>query len=430
MNRILTILFLLSIPLYSMEIRLNGQLYENLTEESLRDLSYSLPDSPFEGIYLYELLPLMEETHSFRFISKDFTMDTDPEESIFITDEENGFFLQNNSIGKIPLPELVEITGIPTTAEKILLWFDEEDPALIREIELFARLHHLEFDYRVEKNLRSLLEYNTFNDTIIPDLIIYSDKKLNSLTPLLSTLPEDFYTRSDQFKAVPFKLSRQIYLEGSSGGENQILTSDFGDLYNFYPLYSRFAEGEEFSIDHNAVKESLSYITSLYEESLYRLSPDAHRDFIEGKADKIYTSSTILGELNSTPVVSENRSLPHMRGKNPPPLLNYRLLSLPERLKNRTVSLSLIRFLSDFGVQQRIDPQTGFLPIDRRTYPLLKESISKDLLMEDLENAISLAPSDWADKLSFVLPRIYRLVISGRLSINQGIAEMAEYLED
>lgn len=413
-----------------MEIRLNGQIYEHYTEESLRDLSYSLPDSPHDGIYLYELLPLMEEIHSFRFVSRDFTMDTDPEESIYISDESDGFFLQSDSIGKIPLPDLVEIGGVPTSAKKILLWFDEEDPSLIREIELFARLHHLKFEYRVEKNLISLLENNTFNETIIPDLIIYSDKKLNGLNPLLSTLPENFRTRPDQLKAVPVKMSRQIYLEGSSGGDNHILTSDFGDLNNFYPLFSRFANNENFSIDHYAVKESLFYITSLYKEGLFRLSGDAHRAFIEGKADRIYTSSTILGELDSSVIVSENRLLPNMGGENPPPVLSYRLLSLPERHKNPTLSLSLLRFLTAFGVQQRIDPRMGYLPIDRRTYPLLKESSSKELLMEDLENAIDLAPSDWADKLSFVLPRIYRLVVSGRLTIDQGIEEMTGYMEN
>lgn len=430
MNRILTILLLLSVPLYSMEIHLNGQLYENYTGDSLRELSYSLPDSPHGGIYLYELLPLMEEIHSFRFISRDFTMETDPEDSLYISDEEDGFFLQSQSIGKIPLPDMVEIAGVQTESEKILLWFDEEDPPLIRELELFARLHHMELEYRVEKNLISLLEYNSFNDTSIPDLMIYSDKKLNAMAPLLGTLPEEFQSSHGQPKAVPVKMSRQIFLRGSSGGDNRILSSDFGDLNNFYPLFYKFAPGDDFSIEQDGVKESLSYLSTLYKQGVFVLSADPFRDFIEGKADSIYASSTILDKLTSAPVISGNRSLPRMSGDNPPPLLSYKLLSLPNKHKHPTVSQSLLRFLTAFGVQQRIDPKTGYLPVDPGTYPLLNESTSKDLLLEDLENAIWLTPSDWTDKLRFVLPRIYRLVISGRLTIDQGIAEMKDYLEN
>jgi len=428
MNRKIIILFLLlSFPLYSLEIRLNGSLYHNFTDESLQDLSYRLPGTDYSGIFLYELLPLMEEVHSFRFISSDFLMETDPDNSLYITKESDLFYLQNNSIGKIPLPAIIEIGGIQASAKKLIIWFDETDPFLMREIDLFGSLHQVEIEYRVEKNLESLLEYNIFNETEIPDLIIYSDSKLNRLSPLLSPVPDELSGLPEQKKAIPVKLSRQIYLDDSSGGDNRFLTSDFGELNLLYPLFLRFGLEGDLSINDNAVKESFFYLTGLYNQGIYRLSGNPHKDFIEGKADSIYTSSTLLGELDNAPVLSENRTLPNLGGISPPPLLSYRMLSVPLGHNNSVSTVSLLRFLISSGVQQRIDPRTGYLPFDSAVYPDLVGSVFKDLMMEDLEKAIWLKSDETSDKLRIVLPRIYRLIITGRLTIEEGLKEIDNY---
>lgn len=431
MNRIIFFLLLsLSLPLHSLEIRLNGTLYDNFSEENLQDLSYRLPDSPYMGIFLYELLPLMEEIHSFRFVSRNFLMETDPEDSLVISKEEDLYYIKSNSIGKIPLPDVIEISGVQARSDQLIIWFDEEDPLLIREIDLFARLHQLKVVYRVEKNITSLLEYNIFNETIVPDLIIFNDKKLNSLYPLIIELPDRFRKIPGQSSVSPLKFSRQIYLNGASGGENNYLTSDFGDLNLMYPLFLRFGLEEEFSIDQLSIRESFFYLTGLGKQGRYRLSGNPHNDFISGKMDSIYSSSTIFSEMGSEPAIGKNRSLPNMGGENPPPLLNYKLLAVPTGYKDRVLSHSLIRYLTAFGVQQRVDPRTGYLPYDKTVYSYLKDSSYKELLLENLDNARWLAPAEWVDKLRFLLPRIYRLIITERLSIDDGILEMAQYLEN
>ncbi|MBI9097544.1 MAG: hypothetical protein JEY91_03650 [Spirochaetaceae bacterium] len=440
MNRlIICFLLFLTSSLFSLEIRLNGELFENFSQESIELLSYKLPDSEFTGIFLYELLPLMEETYSFRFLSEDFLMETDPDKTLYISNEETILYLQNSAIGKIPLPGVIEIEGIVADTEKMTIWFDEEDLFLQREIDLFGRLHRIEIEYRVEKDLTSLLEYNVFNQTQIPDLIVYTDKKLNRLSPLLSPLSHTFSVQDDQkpnlsiggkLLALPFKFSRPVFLENSSGGENRHLTSDFGNLDFLYPLFTRFGLEGGFSIDSAAVRESFFYLTGLYKQGIYKLSADPHEDFLEGRIDSVYTSSTILGEISRDPYVGGNRSLPQLGGENPPPLLSYKLLSLPSGHQNSQASQALLYFLTAYGVQQRINPRTGYLPYNNQVYELIPQSINKFLLMENLENATTLGPDETWDKLRFVLPKISRLIITGRLTIDEGLKEIQNFMEN
>lgn len=428
MNRNIIILLLLSFPLFSVEIQLNGFLYESYNNESLKLLSYRLPDSDETGIYLTELLPIMEEYHNFRFLSGDFIMETVPDDSLRIVEGEDSYYLKSSSIGTIPLPDVIEIEGIKTETEKLTIWFDREDKYIQREIDLFGRLHRLEIDYRIEKNLKSLLEYNVFNNTVIPDLIIYDDDKLNSLLPLLNFLPTEPELPPEP--AQPFKISRSIYLEGASGGENRVLASDFGNLDLLYPLFIYFGLEGEFTTDSTAVKRSFLYLRELYIQGLYRLSENPEDEFISGAVDSIYSSSVLLEKININPLWSEEKTLPLPDGGNLPPLLSLTLLSMPRGGKNRKASLALLKYLLGYGVQQRINPQTGYLSYNRDVYPLLKNSTSKNLLMNNLENSQQLYPDDTLDKLRIVLPRIYRLIVSGRLTVDQGLREIENYLKD
>ncbi|MDA3811585.1 MAG: hypothetical protein PF518_14800 [Spirochaetaceae bacterium] len=440
MKRIIIFFFLVfTFRLYSLEIWLNDNLYKNFTSESIQELSYYIPESQNMGIYLYELLPVMEEISSFRFISRNFILETNPDDSLYIAIKEDGFYLQSDKIGEVILPDSVNIQGIISSMEKLVIWFENEDSPLKKEIDLFGSLHDLQIDYRIVKELNSLLEYNIFNKIKIPDLIVYNQNKLNTLSPLLIELETrelmaandyEAFTINERLMAIPVKMSLQVFLKGSSGGENNYLTSDFGNLQMFYPLLKRFGMEKSFDRENTALKDSLFYLTSLYRQGILKLSMDPDLDFIEGKADSIYTSSEILSKLGSEPIFSQDRFLPQMGRENPAPMLSYTVLSIPRDNKNRNLSMALIKYLTNFGVQQRINPESGFLPYNRDAYEILSKSPARDLLFENLENAIWITPGDMWDNFQFVLPKIYRLVLTGRMTIDDGIKEINNYLEN
>jgi hypothetical protein len=198
----------------------------------------------------------------------------------------------------------------------------------------------------------------------------------------------------------------------------------------FYPLLKRFGMEKSFDRENTALKDSLFYLTSLYRQGILKLSMDPDLDFIEGKADSIYTSSEILSKLGSEPIFSQDRFLPQMGRENPAPMLSYTVLSIPRDNKNRNLSMALIKYLTNFGVQQRINPESGFLPYNRDAYEILSKSPARDLLFENLENAIWITPGDMWDNFQFVLPKIYRLVLTGRMTIDDGIKEINNYLEN
>jgi len=435
---IIFILMVFTFQLYSLEIRVNGSLYESYTAEGLNRLSYSLPGTDAQGIYLYELLPLMKQINSFRFISSDFIMETDMNESLYISIKEDNLTLHSDSFGIITLPEVIEIEGIPSKIDKLTVWLDKEHQSLIREIDLLAGLHKIEIQYRIEKNLISLLEYNMFNDTQIPDLIIYDSEKLNRLYPLLREIhfkkPYSYgdssaFTVNNKLLALPCQISRPILLKGSSGGENHFFTSDFGDMDLLYPLLIRFGMGPELDLNTDALKDSLYYLTGLYTQGIFKLSDDPEKGFIDGRIDSIYASSPILGKIKGDIKKDENRLFPQLGGENPPPLLNYTFLSIPGSSRNPGYSKLLLTYLTDFGVQQRIDPRSGYLPYNRETYNLLIGSEAKEMLLEDLDKALWLPPGETMDKLRFVMPKLLRLIVTGRLTIEEGIAEIFNYME-
>lgn len=428
---IIFILIVLPFQLHSLEIRVNGSHYENYSEESLRELSYNLPGPEDRGLYLYELLPLMENMNQFRFISGDYIMETDMNETIYISTKDDIFTLHSENFGVITLPTTIELEGRPSQTEKLTIWLDEEHQSVIKEIDLFARLHKIQVQYRIEKNIKSLLEYSIFNQSEIPDLIIYNSGKLNSIIPLLSTI--DFkdsqsyidgsaFSRNEQLKALPYQMSRTLLLNESSGGENIYFTSDFKSVSLLYPLLIDFGMGTNFDINSDALHEALNYLRDLYKKGILKLSENPEEDFIKGEIDSIYTESTILSRI------------PEGRGRSGlaigPSMLNYTLLSIPRNSKNREYSRLLLSYLTDFGVQQRINPQSGYLPYNRDTYPLLKESRAKELLLEDLQEAFWLAPEDGIDRLNAAIKRTLRLIINGRLTLEEGISEISVYMDD
>ena len=438
MNRIIFLLLMFcTSQLFSLEIWLNGSLYRNYNAENLRDLSYAKPDSGQRGIALYEILPVMDEIHSFRFISDSFILEMELDDTLFISEEDEQMKLTSDTIGEINLPEVLEIKGVAPKPRKLVVWFDEEDRALKKEIDLFANIHNIIIEYRVEKNINSLLEYSIFNDINIPDLVIFKQDKLNTLNPLLTELPHgaiqnspyyEAFTVANRLLALPFKISRQVYLSGSSGGDNSRLVSDFGDLNLLYPLMYRFAMEIPFDLYDSALKDSLFYLKSLYKGNVYRISEDPDGDFLSGSVNNVYTSSEILGKMETATLFNPDWALPQLGEENPLPLLNFTLLAVPEGSRQISHSLALIKYLTDFGVQQRINPETGYLPFNKMVYNLLIDSTAKELLMENLENALFLTPDDQWDKFRFVIPKIYRLVITGRLTIDEGMTEIENYM--
>lgn len=440
MNRlVILILIIISFQLHSLEVRVNGSLYENYSTESLENLSYGLPAGDLQGIYLYELLPLMKELTSFRFISSDFIIETDMDDRLYISGSNDQWTLHSDSIGNINLPEIIEIEGTIAESDRLTIWMDAEYQSLKRELDVFAMLHKIRINYRVEKNLISLLEYNVFNDTQIPDLIIYNYEKLNRLSPLLREIEPEMnemmsdssaYTVNNKLLALPYQISRPLFLRGSSGGDNQWLTADFGDIKLFYPLLARFGMPSEFDPYNIALKDSLFYLTGICNQGILKLSDDHDMDFINGEIDSIYTSSTILQKIHGNLKTDTERVFPQLGGENPPPLLNYTFLSIARGSSNRQYSKALLQYLTGFGVQQRIDPLRGYLPYKRETYGLLPETDAKALLLEDLDRALWLSPDDVLDKLRFVIPKVYRLVLSGRLSIEEGVSEILSYIDN
>jgi hypothetical protein len=316
---------------------------------------------------------------------------------------------------------------------------DKENQSLKKEIDLFTELHHIEAEYRIEESLISLLEYNMFNETIIPDLIIYNSDKLNKLIPLLQEIKRESgesypdasaYTVNGKVMALPFQISRPLLLQGSSGGENELFASDFGDINLLYPLFIRFGMGTDLDLRSNAFKDSFYYLTGLYRQGILKLSSDQDRDFIEGSIDNVYTSSQILGKITGDLKEKEKRIFPQLGGVNPPPLMHYTFLSIPGSSRNTQYSHELLHYLTDFGVQQRINPRSGYLPYNQKTYHLLNDSMAKMLMIEDLDKAFWLPPAESLDRLRFAIPRIYRLVITGRFTIEEGISEIINYVAE
>lgn len=440
MNRLLIIFLLIfSTELYSLEIWLNGNLFENYTYESLGELSYYLPDVDKKGIYLKELLPLMENITSFKFISDDFIVETDMDDTFFISIEENDNLLHGDTLGVIKLPDLLELKGPEVTTEVLTIWMDKDDSYLKREINLFGRLHKLTIEYRVEKNLDSLLEYNLFNNSKIPDLLIYDQEKLNRLSPLLRTINQKLdirefdktvFTVNEKLLAVPFKMSRQIFLSDSPGRDFIYLTADFGNINYLYPLFIRFGMDDIIDLRSSAVKDSFFYLTNLYNQGIYQLSTNPESDFISGNMNSFYGSSEVIGNLDNDLGKNIIAQLPQLGGINPPPLLQYKLLSISKESKNLKTSEVLINYLTAYGVQQRVDPHTGYLPYNRDVFTLLNDTSAKDLLLDNLENAQNLSSGEIWDDLRFVLPRIYRLIITGKLTIDEGISEIITYINN
>lgn len=418
MNRLILILLLaLSLPLHSLEVRLNGRLFEFYSAESLRDLSYHLPGEEKKGIYLRELLPLMKDYRQFTLYTGDYILKTDPSDDLIILAEEDYIRLKGDNIGTVPLPHVIEIEGMAQNPTDLLIWMDREDHSIRREIDLFSRLHQIPVQYRIEEGLVSLLEYNSFNDRRVPDLIFFSGDKLNRLSPLLNS--NDIHT---------FKFSRSILLNGSSDGENSILAADFGDLDLFYSLMLRFGLEDDFSPDSLALGDALFYLRQLYADGLYRISEDPFSDFLSGKQDIFYGDSKVLSRLDVEPLLREDRALPRLDGMNPRPVKSHIMVTVPEKSREQETASALLSYMRGYGVQQRINPESGFLPEETSVYPLLPESPSKVLMMEDLESAFTLESSETMDKLTFVLSKIYRLVVTRRLTVEEGMKEISDYL--
>ncbi|MBB6480450.1 hypothetical protein [Spirochaeta isovalerica] len=420
MNRLAPLVLLIfALPLSALEIHLNGIYFGSYNRDSLKDLSYKLPYADEEGVFLNELLPLMDDVRRFRLYSGDYILETGPSEDLRIVTNEDQIYLRGEGIGSLFLPDSIELEGTEREEKPLIVWFDRKDAHMERELSLFARLHHREIEFRVDPGIVSLLEYNTFNDRTLPDLIVFSRDKKNSLSPLLK--------EGEMKEPVPYKFSRTVYLSGSTYGENQIIAADFADLNIFYPLALHYGLTEPFTVDDPAVSEALTYLRNLYRAEAYKISADYPGDFISGKADRYYGMSSVFSELPGPPIMLDER-FPLMPGEIPPPLKVSILMGIPGSTGSTGTAEDLIAYLTGYGVQQRIDPETGYLPVNETVYTLLKDNAAKDTLLLDLERAVELPSDDRSDKLRFVLPKIIRLVINGRLTVEQGLAEIGNYL--
>ncbi len=437
-KKIILLLLLFASRLHSLEIWINDSLYREYSDEGLLELSYIRPDTNIRGIYLKELLPLIKEFQSFSFISSDYIMETDYNDSLFISLENNRKRLYGDDFGTIHLPEVIKIQGTLAETELLTIWLDEEDQFLKREISLFGNLHNIDLEYRIEKNLTSLLEYNQFNNFQVPDLIIYDQNKLLRLSPLLRKPLNSTIINTQDIKAItinagilalPFKISRHVFLSGSSNGENKYLVSDFGDFNSLFPIFKRFGMKKNIDLNSDAVKDCFFYLTGLYKQEIYKIEQDKTKEFISGRIDSIFTSSTIFSKLPKEPKIEIGNHLPGLGNEQLQPLLHYKLISFPKSSPNYSSAEKLALYLTGIGVQQRINPETGYLPSEREVYPLLKESNAKDLLLENMDRAISLPPSEELGRLKFVLPKITNLIITERLTLDEGILEIQNYVD-
>lgn len=414
MNRLTLIVLLVTLlPLYGLEIRLNGNLYSNYDRESLEDLSYILPYEGEKGIFLEEILPLMEDIRRFTFYNEDYILETDPASDLRIVLDEDELILKGESLGSLILPRTLEIEGSELIKKELIVWFDKTDKHLEREISIFAKLHHMEPIFRISDRLVSLLEYNNFNNRTIPDLIVFGEDKINKLGPLIPM------ENTEQPR--PYKLYRTIFLSNSTYGKNNKIAADFGDLDIFYPLNRQLEDGI-------SMEKTLAYIKKIASEGYYSVSTNPVENYISGESDKIYGLSPLLALLPEEPLIPERAGFPLMEGNNPAPLVLSTYLVRPQKSSSEAISRALIQYLTGFGVQQRIDPETGYLPVDQSVYPLLKNSHAKTILLQDLEKAVYLPPNDQSDKLRFVLPKIIPLIVNGRLTVEEGIFEIQNYL--
>ncbi|MBN2658636.1 MAG: hypothetical protein JXR86_16390 [Spirochaetales bacterium] len=421
MNRLAPLVLLIFIlPLPALEIRLNDNFFDNYSDESLRELSYRLPYGEEKGVFLHELLPLMEDLRGFRFYSGEYRLETELTEDLRVVTNEDQIYLRGEGIGSLFLPDSIELEGKEREPDPLLIWFDSRDAHMERELSLFAALHHRDIEFRVDPGIVSLLEYNIFNDRTVPDLIVFSGEKQNALSPLLN--------EERQKEPVPYKFSRTVYLSGSTYGENQIIAADFSDLNMLYPLALHYGLKEPFSVDDPALFETLTYLRNLYRAGAYRISSDYPEDFISGRADRYFGMSTVFKELPGNPISLEER-FPLLPGETPPPLKVSILLGIPRGSGSKETAEDLIAYLTGYGVQQRIDPETGYLPADKSVYSLLENNRSKDILLYELDKAVELNSGDMIEKLRFVLKKIIRLVINGRITIEQGIGEIGNYLD-
>jgi len=423
MNRLaIFAMFFSLLPLNALEVRLNGDYFASYNRESLTELSYKLPSGDEKGLFLRELLPLMDDVRNFRLFTGEYMMETDPTGDLRIVVSEDLLYLKGEGIGSLLLPDIIEVEGSGREGKSLLVWFDEKDSHMEREISLFARLHHLEPVFRIEKNIISLLEYNSFNEREIPDLLVYREEKANRMAPLLQN--------GNGSGPTPYKMSRTLFLNGSSHGQDKKLAADFGDLNLFFSLALHFGMEGNISTADPSVRRTFEYLKTLKNEGLHRVSANPSEDFTSGRVDSFLGMSTIIPKLPGRSFGGEEKTLPHLEGEPLSPLLQHVYLARPHKSPNSRTSEDLTSYLTGYGVQQRIDPETGYLPVNSDVYPLLKESSAKEILLTDLDKAVRLPSGDLTDKWRFVLARISRLVIGGRLTVDEGLAEIERYITE
>jgi len=485
----LTVIIALSatIPLLSLEIRLNGQLVRSWEEGRLESLSYLVPTGRgfSKGISLDEVLPLC--TSSYRLVA------INPSEQRMwegddLADNFASWYLAASSsggwdllIGQTRLTDVrtIEIFGEPLVEKKLEIWVGWEGiPLLKEEIRRFSDLHDVRIKAtevpRIETKLISILRAGgrppdvvMIQSDYLPALV--QSRAIQSLDYLSfeTLIPKGRQSFSFDGKswAVPFYFDCQlVFYNPKLLEETPRLDWTLADMerlargvlrrfpgvapmnWNAYSAYwlaaFQFGFGKQelveangsIHIDDPATRAALSYLLDLQRRGLLQVSEREAMTslFASGRVAMILTGSYSIPLFEELGIPFGVAPYPMVEadGRSLAPLLDFKGWAVSRRTYSPILARRLVQYLSGIGVQQRFPVAMSKLPVNEDSWEIMRGGNPYyTVLNRSAETGVPVPTERAYGVYKNTMWKLLRFVFSGQMSVAEALQQGQRIIE-
>jgi ABC-type glycerol-3-phosphate transport system substrate-binding protein len=477
-------LFCITLPLCSLELFANGDIWERYTNDTLNTLSYQVPVNGIlmPGISLDELSPLFFEVDTLSiqttYSDKSWKHDSiaDNLTAAFIV--KNGtswdFFFGGELFSNI---DSISLKGELLDTKKMEVWVSWEGVSQLKdEINRFADLHRIKVKAIDVPQIKSKLVSVLRGRGQPPDVVMVQTDYLPQLTQARALQGLNYldiegitgkgtqaFIREGTKWAIPFYFDTQLVYFNP---ELTITTPSIGwtlkdfekicrellntgitpvswNAYSAYwliPFQMGFGKGKlidaggELTINDISTLNALSYILKLKDAGLLKIM---ERDgvvslFAAGKIGMIISGSYSIPLFEELGIPFDVAPLPYNEStqKYLSPLLDFKGFAITQKTKNPIAARRLIEFLTGIGVQQRFPPAMAKLPVNSDALEVSgKNNLYFDILMKSLETGTIIPPDNAYIIYKNTMWKLLRFVFSDQMSVEDVLEEGQQIID-
>ena len=343
-----TLFLMFSIPLFSLDIWINGEFYDSYDREELID--YAVPDNPLrEGsVVVSEIIPLFEDVYRIEAYGGRNSIILEEPENLLRTLKlvfSDGTYYLSRGDNRLENPTRMDIWGRISEETTLTVLLPENDTFTRDRLEEFCRFHNLSFNPLPSAYPAKDL-MNRFNQKKeIPHLIVFPEETLPDLEGKTER-PRDYGFSIISLFAPKRSNMRPMVLSNILGESSHRYSWNVYD-YKTFSLFENYYNSSP-DISREALKKALVLNRSLKEMGILHSSADPSRDgadfFIES------TSKISLDDYTCYPDFIT-------------PLYDYTLIAQPFRDKTSLVAQAAEDYLLSRSVQSIMGwSKTGLYP--------------------------------------------------------------------